>query len=147
VHVRGQTVEVPSVAPATSGTDPGGGSPAMDELTASDTVRAPLGRVAGARSGDKGGDANLGVFARSDAAYQWLNAFLTIDRLRQLLPEIVDLVVERYPLANLRAVNFVIRGLLEEGVAASSRMDPQAKSLGEWLRARIVDVPVALLEP
>ena len=97
----------------------------------------PLGRVVGARSGDKGGDANLGVFARSDRAFEWLAGFLTVDRLKLLLPEVEPLLVERYELPNLRSLNFVIEGLLEEGVAASSRIDAQAKSLGEWLRARL----------
>jgi hypothetical protein len=108
-------------------------------------VRAPLGRVAGARSGDKGGNANLGVWARSDAAYAWLAGFLTVARLKELLPETAPLPVERYELPNIRAVNFVIAGLLGEGVAASARLDPQAKSLGEWLRARVVDIPAQLL--
>jgi hypothetical protein len=108
-------------------------------------VRAPLGRVAGARSGDKGGNANLGVWARGDAAYEWLAGFLTVPRLKELLPETAPLPVKRYELPNLRAVNFVIQGLLGEGVAASTRLDPQAKSLGEWLRARIVDIPADLL--
>ena len=102
--------------------------------------------MVGARSGDKGGDANLGVFARTDAAYLWLDGFLTVARLKSLLPETAPLTVERYALPNLRAVNFVVKGLLEEGVAASSRIDAQAKSLGEWLRARHVDVPVDLLQ-
>ena len=101
--------------------------------------------MVGARSGDKGGNANLGVFARNDAAWAWLDAFLTIDRLRELLPEIAELPVRRYPLPALRSLNFVIHGLLEEGVAASTRQDPQAKSLGEWLRAREVEIPEALL--
>jgi len=109
------------------------------------TVPAPLGRVAGARSGDKGGDANLGVFVRDDAAWAWLDAYLTVDRLRQLLPEAADLEVERHRLPALRSLNFVVRGLLGEGVAASTRQDGQAKSLGEWLRARTVDVPDSLL--
>ena len=109
------------------------------------TVRAPLGRVVGARSGDKGGDANLGVFARSDAAFAWLSGFLTVARLRELLPETRELPVARHDLPNIRSLNFVVSGLLEEGVAASSRQDAQAKSLGEWLRARVVDVPAELL--
>jgi Acyclic terpene utilisation family protein AtuA len=108
-------------------------------------VRAPLGRVAGARSGDKGGTANLGVWARTDAGYAWLAGFLTVPRLAELLPETAPLPVQRYDLPNLRALNFVIPGLLGEGVAASARLDPQAKSLGEWLRARIVDIPADLL--
>jgi Acyclic terpene utilisation family protein AtuA len=108
-------------------------------------VRAPLGRVAGARSGDKGGNANLGVWARTDAAYAWLAGYLSVARLKELLPETAALRVERYELPRLRALNFVINGLLGEGVAASTRLDPQAKSLGEWLRARIVDVPQELM--
>ena len=110
------------------------------------TRPVPLGRLIGARSGDKGGDANLGVFAREDAAYSWVVEELTIERLRELLPEIADLPVERHLLPRLRAMNFVIRGLLEEGVAASTRSDPQAKSLGEWLRARVVEAPVDLID-
>jgi hypothetical protein len=109
------------------------------------TRRAPLGAVVGARSGDKGGNANLGVFARSDEAWAWLDGFLSVDRLRALLPEIAPLRVDRYRLPALRSLNFVLHGLLEEGVAAATRQDAQAKSLGEWLRARVVDVPEALL--
>ncbi|AEW94563.1 MULTISPECIES: acyclic terpene utilization AtuA family protein [Streptomycetaceae] len=110
-------------------------------------VRVPLGRLVGARSGDKGGDANVGLWARDDAGYAWLRSWLTTERLRQLLPEAVDLEVSRYELANLRAVNFVVHGLLGDGVAASTRPDPQAKALGEELRGREVEVPAALLEP
>ncbi|WBB78830.1 DUF1446 domain-containing protein [Micromonospora sp. WMMD882] len=108
------------------------------------TRRGALGEVVGARSGDKGGDANLGVWARGDETYGWLRGWLTVERLRELLPETADLPVERYELPNLRAVNFVLRGLLGAGVAASTRFDPQAKALGELLRARIVDLPVTL---
>jgi catechol 2,3-dioxygenase-like lactoylglutathione lyase family enzyme len=109
------------------------------------TRRVPLGTIAGARSGDKGGDANVGVWVRDPAAYPWLAAELSVDRLRELLPEAKNLDIERHPLPNLSAVNFVLHGLLGKGVAASSRFDPQAKSLGEWLRSRHVDVPEALL--
>ncbi|MFF0297375.1 acyclic terpene utilization AtuA family protein [Kitasatospora sp. NPDC004614] len=109
------------------------------------TRRAPLGLIVGARSGDKGGDANLGVWARSEAGWRWLAHTLTIDRLRELLPETAQLTIERHLLPNLRAVNFTIRGLLGEGVAAQARFDPQAKALGEWLRSRHLDIPEALL--
>ena len=144
VMLGGETHRVSSVnphgtvriapAPGPSAAAPGG-----------PTRRAPLGLVAGARSGDKGGNANLGVFVRSDAAFVWLDAFLDTERLRALLPEIAPLRVERHRLPALRALNFVVYGLLEEGVAASTRQDPQAKSLGEWLRARVVEIPEALL--
>lgn len=110
------------------------------------TVAAPIGRVVGTRSGDKGGNANLGVFARSPEAFAWLDAFLTTDKLRELLPEVAPLTVERHRLASIWSLNFLIHGILQEGVAASTRQDGQAKSLGEWLRARVIDVPVALLD-
>jgi hypothetical protein len=109
------------------------------------TRPVPLGRVVGARSGDKGGNANLGVFARTDEAWAWLDDFLTTDCLRALLPETVALEVQRHRLPALRSLNFVLIGLLQEGVAASTRQDGQAKSLGEWLRARVVDIPASLL--
>ncbi|MEV4536860.1 acyclic terpene utilization AtuA family protein [Asanoa sp. NPDC049518] len=108
-------------------------------------IKAALGTLLGARSGDKGGDANLGVWARSDAAAAWLLAWLTTDRLKELLPETAPLTVERHELPNLRAVNFVIRGLLGEGVAASTRFDPQGKALGELFRARVAEVPATLI--
>jgi hypothetical protein len=109
------------------------------------TIDAPIGRLVGARSGDKGGHANLGVWARSDRAYAWLEAFLTIDRLRALLPDTAGHVIERFRLPNLRAVNFLIRGYLGEGVASSTQWDPQAKTLGEYFRSRVVPVPEDLL--
>lgn len=144
VHVGGGTVQVPTVAPATS-TDRSDHEYVPPGRDWGPTVRMPLGSVAGARSGDKGGNANLGVFTRSADAYDWLAGFLTTARLRALLPEAGGLVIERYTFLNVWAVNFVIHGLLDEGVAASTRVDAQAKSLGEWLRARLVDLPTALL--
>jgi len=101
--------------------------------------------VVGARSGDKGGDANVGVYARDDAGWEWLDGFLTADKIRELLPETADLVVERHRLPKIRSLNFLVRGLLQEGVAASTRQDSQAKAVGEWLRARMVPIPDRLL--
>ncbi len=105
------------------------------------TTEVRLGRVYGARSGDKGGNANVGVWARSDRAYGWLRRELTPDALQRLVPDTADHEVTRYELPNLRACNFVVRGLLGRGVAASTRSDPQAKGLGEELRAANVRVP------
>ena len=109
------------------------------------TRRVPLGRIAGARSGDKGGSANVGLWVRTDAEFAWLIDFLTVERFQELLPETGPLKVTRYLLPNLRSVNFVIEGLLGDGVAANVRHDPQAKAFGEWLRSRVVDVPEVLL--
>ncbi|MCB0972148.1 MAG: DUF1446 domain-containing protein, partial [Acidimicrobiales bacterium] len=149
-HVQvlgGDQTVVDSVAPSPA-------APVVVEAAAVDvpavpdgpTVAVALGTVFGARSGDKGGNANLGVFARSPEAYAWLAAHLTVDRLRELLPECASLPVERHDLPNLWSLNFLIRGLLQEGVAASTRQDGQAKGLGEWLRARVVELPASLVE-
>lgn len=101
--------------------------------------------IAGARSGDKGGDANVGVWVRTDEDWRWLAHTLTVDLFRELAPEARDLTVVRHVLPHLRALNFTVRGLLGEGVAAQARFDPQAKALGEWLRSRHVDIPEVLL--
>ena len=131
-----------AVAPPTMTAEPAVAEQAQrGRLHYGPTVHAPLGTFFGARSGDKGGDANLGVWARSDEGWTWLRDFLDIGLLKRLLPEAEPLDVVRYELPNLRAVNFVLPGLLGRGVAASTRFDPQAKSLGEWLRSRYVDFP------
>jgi hypothetical protein len=109
-----------------------------------DTVRAPLGLICGARSGDKGGNANVGLWTATDEQYAWLRDYLSTERFRRLLPEAAGLPVQRYELPNLRAVNFVIVGLLGDGVASTARPDPQAKGLGEYVRSRYVDLPAEL---
>ncbi|MFJ8534086.1 acyclic terpene utilization AtuA family protein [Streptomyces sp. NPDC093591] len=119
--------------------------PLPEPLPAGPTKRAPLGLVAGARSGDKGGNANVGVWARTDESWRWLAHELTVGRFQQLIPESRELDVTRHVLPHLRALNFVVEGILGEGVAAQHRFDPQAKALGEWLRSRHLDIPEALL--
>ena len=104
-------------------------------------VVASLGEIVHARSGDKGGDANLGVWVRDLQAWEWLKSTLTVDELRHLLPETRELAIERYELPNLGAINFVLRGLLGTGATSTLRLDSQAKALGEWLRARTTKVP------
>jgi len=120
-------------------------APAAPPPPAGPTRRAPLGLVVGARSGDKGGNANVGLWARTDEAWAWLDAAVTVEVFKELLPEAGPLEVRRYDLANLRALNFVVVGLLGEGVASSTRFDAQAKALGEQLRAAELEIPVALL--
>jgi hypothetical protein len=120
---------------------------AMAAVPTGPTTRAPLGLIAGARSGDKGGNANVGVWARSDDAYAWLDWFLTDHCFKNLVVPHLALDVERHSLPNLRAINFVVRGLLGDGVAASTRLDGQAKGLGEYLRSKLVEIPDVLLEP
>ncbi|MFT4043415.1 MAG: DUF1446 domain-containing protein [Gordonia sp. (in: high G+C Gram-positive bacteria)] len=110
------------------------------------TVLRPLGVIAGARSGDKGGSANIGVWVRDRAHFDWLDDTLDVELVKQLLPEVADLTVSRYRLPNLLALNFVIEGVLGRGVADNVRFDPQAKGMGEWLRSRPVLIPSHFLD-
>ena len=172
-HVRvtvrideGEAIDVPDVAVTSDdrgASTVGGIRPALaadsttDDLgdfSVTEHARVPLGRLIGARSGDKGGTANLGVWipcaehgdaGRADAAYGWLWAWLTVEKVRELLPETARLDIAIHPLANIRALNIVISGLLGRGVADSLRVDPQAKGLGEHLRARLAAIPPDLL--
>jgi len=147
VHPDGRREIIPtpptSTGPGERGPDGAAGSDAVVDL--GPTVDGPLGLLAQARSGDKGGNANVGVWVTDDEAWPWLASAITTDRLRQLLPEAADLRIDRYELGNLRAVNFVIHGLLDGGATEARRFDKQAKALGEWLRARHVPLPERLL--
>ena len=141
----GRCVEIPP-APASRPLEPVP-DPELPEplVTSAGVRRAPLGAVVGARSGDKGGNANIGLWARDDDGWRWLAHTLTVARLKELLPETAELAVTRTVLPNLRALNFTVEGILGEGVASRARFDPQAKALGEWLRSRYLDIPEALL--
>jgi hypothetical protein len=129
----------------TAALEPLPGPTAEDPGDLGPTRRLPLGTIAGARAGDKGGHVNVGVWVREDEAWPWLSTLLTEDRVRELLPETADLPIEITRLPNLRAVNIVVRDLLGLGVAYNARFDPQGKGVGEWLRSRHVDVPERLL--
>ncbi|MCH9734586.1 MAG: acyclic terpene utilization AtuA family protein, partial [Actinomycetia bacterium] len=135
IPAAAQTVELRS-APSTALPQP---------LPVGPTQAVPLGTIAGARSGDKGGSANVGVWVRTEDHWRWLAHTLTVDKLRELLPETADLTVTRHVLPNLRALNFVIDGILGKGVAYHARFDPQAKGLGEWLRSRHIEIPEEFL--
>jgi hypothetical protein len=119
--------------------------PELPRITRGPQVRQYFGRFFGTRSGDKGGNANLGVWARSVDGWVFLRNYLTVERLKKLLPDLEGYAVERHELDNLYALNFYVRGLLGDGVASSTRLDPQAKTLGEYLRAKLIDVPSTLL--
>ena len=158
-------------------------------------VRVPLGWIAGARSGDKGGNANVGVWVpdpveieavalaareadalvdplvmtpedvtqlwevddalsvsdqaseRADRTYGWLRNLLEQPgSIERLIPESSGLPIRVVALPNLRAVNIVVTGLLGKGVSENASLDPQAKGLGEYLRARQVAFPRDLLD-
>ena len=154
VHADGTRADI-AQADETAPLEPVPAAELPEPLPPGPTRRVPLGSIAGARSGDKGGNANVGVWVRAGASgatgrkaddqWRWLAHELTSDKLRELLPETAELTVTRHLLPNLRAVNFEIEGILGKGVAHQARFDPQAKGLGEWLRARHIDIPEELL--
>ena len=103
-----------------------------------------FGRIFGTRSGDKGGCANLGVWAKTDMAFSFLSSYLSVEKLKELLPDLSEFKIERYDLPNIKSLNFYIHGILEDGVSSNNRKDGQAKSLGEYLRAKHIEVPKIL---
>ena len=143
--IGGASIPIPHVEPPTGFAKPPAPATVKVAAPGGPTRDVPLGTICGARSGDKGGNANVGVWVRTPAAYRWLADYLTVERLRELMVEARELGVDRFEFPNLLALNFVVKGLLGDGVAASLRSDPQAKSLGEYLRAKVVPIPVALL--
>ena len=103
-----------------------------------------FGRIFGTRSGDKGGCANLGVWAKTDIAFSFLSSYLSVEKLKELLPDLSEFKIERYDLPNIKSLNFYIHGILEDGISSNNRKDGQAKSLGEYLRAKHIEVPKIL---
>jgi hypothetical protein len=108
--------------------------------------KIPFGRLFGTRSGDKGGNANCGVWALTDEAYSFLYDYLTVEEFKRLAPDFGQYEVERYDMPNLRAMNFYIKGVLGTGAASNHRIDKQAKTLGEYLRAKHIEVPESLAQ-
>lgn len=144
--IGGKSTRIPHVDPPATFAKPLAPALTLPPAPGGPTRVVALGTICGARSGDKGGNGNVGVWVRTPAAYRWLAEYLTVDRLRELISEARTLAVDRFELPNLLALNFVLHGLLGDGVAASLRSDPQAKSLGEYLRAKLVPIPIALLD-
>ena len=147
VHVDGKTLEIEPTSqlqfeenyyqkqPVTIELAPQG---EMDEIS--------FGRLFGARSGDKGGCANIGVWAKTDLAFSFLYNFLSIEKLKELMPDLNKFSIDRYELPNINSLNFYIHGILEDGVSSNNKMDGQAKSLGEYLRAKTISVPKIIID-
>ena len=147
VHVDGKTLEIEPTSqlqfeenyyqkqPVTIEPAPQG---EMDEIS--------FGRLFGARSGDKGGCANIGVWAKTDLAFSFLYDFLSVEKIKELMPDLNKFSIDRYELPNINSLNFYIHGILEDGVSSNNRMDGQAKSLGEYLRAKTISVPKIIIE-
>ncbi len=145
VMIEDKVVLVDSVLPDPAAIVPVAKEMGIPQVPAGKMIRMPLGRVFATRSGDKGGNANLGVWAKTPEAFAFLREFLTTEKLKELLRDMSGFEMERYEFPNLLAVNFYIKGVLGEGVAASMRSDPQAKTLGEYLRAKVIAMPETII--
>ena len=147
VHINGKEIEV---LPTNQLLDQDSKKPTIDvnvpELNEEDTEEIQFGRLIGARSGDKGGCANLGVWVKNDDSYSFLYYFLTVEKLKELLSDLADYQIERFDFPNIKAVNFYIHGILGDGASSNTNVDALAKSLGEYLRAKKVSVPKQLLK-
>ena len=118
----------------------------IDEYVSKDIEKINFGRIFGTRSGDKGGCANLGVWAKDASSFSYLYHFLTVEQLKKLLPDLECFEIERYELPNIFALNFYVKGILENGVSSNNRKDGQAKSLGEYLGTKLIDCPKEFIE-
>ncbi|NDK90002.1 DUF1446 domain-containing protein [Gordonia desulfuricans] len=137
---------LPAPVPTTAPVVPQPNHPEPHEAPLSDRVtRVPLGTVVHARSGDKGGNSNVGVWTPDPRAWLWLRRFLTTDEVRRLLPEAKDLDIIRHEFPDLRAIHFVFKGLLGTGGSSNLRIDQVGKAIGEYLRSRQVLIPDDLL--
>lgn len=107
----------------------------------------PLREIAYARSGDKGNSANVAVFARSPAAYQWMREHLTAAQVEDFFRPLGVGSVVRYEVPNLEALNFVLPHVLGGGGSRSLRIDAQGKTLGMALLEMPVAAPASLVAP
>ena len=147
VHIDGETIEI--IPTSQMGFEESFYQKNLVEIAPASegkTDKGPLGSYFGARSGDKGGCANLGVWAKTDLSYSFLYNFLTVEKLKELLPDLNNYEIDRYDLPNIKSLNFYIHGILEDGVSSNNKKDGQAKSLGEYLRAKIVDLPISIIK-
>ena len=117
----------------------------IEKIKIEDEKEIFFGEIYGTRSGDKGGCANLGVWARNSRSFAFLHDFLTVDKLKELLPDLRQFKIERYELSNINSLNFYIHDILQDGVSSNDRKDGQAKSLGEYLRAKKIKVPQSII--
>jgi hypothetical protein len=142
----GRVLEIPLPPMAPLGPAPVQPKAAPAPAAFGPTRKVPLGDVVLARSGDKGGDASLGVWCRDPAAWAWVRTYLTGERVSRLMSLRQDVVVETHEMPNLGGVLFVLKGYFGPSGSGNIALDPIGKGLGEFLRARLVDVPVELLE-
>jgi len=104
-------------------------------------MRLKLGRVAHARSGDKGAASNVGVVANSPELYGWLAETLTVERVAAHFAAVARGKVVRVEVPNLSALNFILGDSLGGGGTESLKTDAQGKTHGQGLLELEVDLP------
>ncbi|MGD8496271.1 MAG: hypothetical protein PVF05_08770 [Gemmatimonadales bacterium] len=104
-------------------------------------MRVPLGRVAIARSGDKGDTANIGVIALCEEAYPIIAEAVTTNRIKQHFKDICHGNVERFELPNLGALNFLLHESLGGGGTVSLMLDAQGKTFAATALGLEIEVP------
>ena len=117
----------------------------IKKIKKEDEKQIYFGEIYGTRSGDKGGCANLGVWAKNSDSFAFLHNFLTVKKLKELLPDLNQFKIERFELANINSLNFYIHDILQDGISSNDKKDGQAKSLGEYLRAKKIKVPQSII--
>lgn len=111
------------------------------------TVRGPLGWIVHGRSGDKGSNANVGLWVRHRDEWDWLRTLLSVDKFKELLADEVrkPSKIDRFELPNAYAVHFLLHDHLDRGASSTSSYDVLGKQVAEFIRARWIDLPEKFL--
>ena len=119
----------------------------VDLSSFGETVMAALGDVTLARSGDKGANVNFGIYAHHTEEWDWLRSLMTKAKLQELMGATWEdwFFIERSELPDIRAVHFVVYGPLGRGVSSSRILDSLGKGFADWIRDKLVPVPVQFL--
>ncbi|MEC7838499.1 MAG: hypothetical protein VX777_00515 [Chlamydiota bacterium] len=102
--------------------------------------------IAYARSGDKGADVNIGIIAYNLEGFNFLNNLLDKQKIKEYFSSIKIADVEKYPIENLWAINFILKGALGKGGSSSLRLDSQGKALGQALLEMPISIDPSILE-
>ena len=107
------------------------------------TVHVPADIVVLGRSGDKGGNVNLGLFVHEADEYEWLRTYFTRGRLQTLIGNDwrKEYFIERIELPQIYAVHFVVYGILGRGVSSSVILDSLGKGFADYIRSKYIDIP------
>lgn len=143
VHSDGRREDAPRPTESSEPSQPVHNEPAQQPIEG-ETATVELGQLVYARSGDKGGNSNVGVWSRDPAVWTWLRQALSTDEIRRLIPEAKDLDIVRHEMEGIGAVHFVLRGLLGTAGSSNTRVDQIGKAVCEYLRARHIVVPAEL---